>query len=136
MTDEYRNHHDHDPQERHTNREEGITECPAGMGVGRRVYHGAIHPLMETMDRLHQLTFMVALDPLDGDPQLLPPLADRLLQGSQCGGTVDVGFPCPEEIEVGPVQYGDEHLPLESLEPRLELIQVLLGLPALGPKTG
>ncbi len=122
-----------DLDEGYGGRQEGIAQRPTRVGVGRRVHHGAVYPGAESVDRVDQLTFVVALDPFDGDAQLLSPPADGLLQRRQGRRAVDVGFPLPEKIEVGPVQDGDVHLPLETLEPRLELIEVFLVLPPLGP---
>jgi hypothetical protein len=74
------------------------------MGKGRGVDQDKIDSLVPgVLDPLHQFVFGVALH-CQQVVTLVPGLLFKaLVDVCQCGTAIDVGFPFPEQIQVGPV---------------------------------
>ncbi len=99
------------------------------MGKCCRVDESAIHRARQALNQLHEFAFMVGLVPRDIGTSDCCPISNRQFYVRQCDAAVDVWFPDPYQVEVGPIQDGDSHLGLETLEPISEIvIRSLIGL--------
>src|SRR5262249_13394517 len=90
-----------------------------------RVDQSTVYLAFERLNRIYQRSFVVRLDPFDLRAKLGGLGPDQLLDLSQGGPTVDLGFPRPEQIEIGAVEDGDAHSALQALQPGVKLIQIV-----------
>src|SRR5262245_30106049 len=111
--------------ERNPHGEKRIPQRETRMRQRSRVDQGTVHPAFECLNRIYERSFMVRLDPLDLRAELGGFGPDQLLDLSQGGPTVDLGFPRPEQIEIGAVEDGDAHSALQALQPGVKLIQIV-----------
>ena len=104
--------------ERDRRREECVAERERGVGVGTEVDDRAIGMGAQPLHHVHQLPFVVRLDPLDGHVEGRGAGADLCLELRERRGAVDRRLALAEEIEKRVrVDYPRRLvLPVEALE--------------------
>src|SRR5918994_5648481 len=76
-----------------------------GVGIGASIDDYAGRLLCGLLDPVDQIAFMIGLAKNDLQPQCRTGLPAVLLDASQRRSAIDAGFPLPERVEVGTVQY-------------------------------
>jgi hypothetical protein len=128
-----------DFDEYRTNREKRIAEGQTGVGQGRGIDQRSVHPSPEPLHRFDQLTFVVGLHPFEVDTQPSSLGSNQGLDFSQGRGAVELRLAGPEKVEIGSIQHRNQHSARETLEPLVELLEiVLIGIEAnaAGPGRG
>src|SRR5438477_10704203 len=93
--------------ERYANGEERVPDRQAGVRESRRVDDGAVGPPLESLDGVHQLTFVVGLSPAHIHAEGLRALARARLDLRQRRAAIQLRLPLTQQIEVRAVQHGD-----------------------------
>ncbi len=96
-----------DFDERHPHREQRVAHREAGVRERGRVDHGAVGLALQTLDRLHQLAFMIRLNPRAFDAQRARALFRGTLDVREARATVNLRLALTQQIQIGAVQHGD-----------------------------
>lgn len=99
-----------DFHEWHLHREQRIAHCQTGVCERRRVDHRASGTPLQSLDRLHELAFMIGLNPCADNAKGAGVLLGGALDVGETGATVNLGLALAQEIQVRAVQHGDYDL--------------------------
>ncbi len=87
----------------------GIPYRYTGVGVGGGIDNDAGCQLACRADPIDQFSLMIRLSEIDNETKLASDFLQMRLDIAQGQGTVDVGFPISEQLQVWPVEYKNRH---------------------------